>query len=176
MTTQERIDKVLRARQAGGVKRCHTTPYAGSYTVSEHTCQMLFLLDVLCPKAPLRLWRAILHHDLHEYYTGDLPSSVRVVDPELRAAFEGAGEVVSEHFGWSTAADLSEDERRWLKALDCLELFLWCHDELNMGNDHAFPILEFLIAWFDANKTNVPYVVRSFVNRFEWRRISSAEI
>jgi 5'-deoxynucleotidase YfbR-like HD superfamily hydrolase len=176
MTTQERIDKVLRARQAGDVRRCHATRHAGTYKNSEHTCQMLLLLDILCPKAPLRLWRAILHHDLHELYTGDLPGSVGNIDPELRASFESAGEIVSEHFGWTTAESLSEEERRWLKALDKLELFLWCHDELNAGNDHAFPVLELIIAWFDDNKVNVPYVVRSFVNRFEWRRISAGEI
>jgi 5'-deoxynucleotidase YfbR-like HD superfamily hydrolase len=175
MTTQERIDKVLRARQAGGVRRCHTTPHHGEYKNSEHSCQMLLLLDVLNPKAPLRLWRAILYHDLHEFYTGDVPGSVGSIDLELRAAFESAGEIVSEHFGWSVP-DLSEDERRWLKALDKLELYLWCHDELNMGNDHVTPILDLLLRWFDENKVSVPYTVRSFVNRFEWRRVDNSKV
>lgn len=175
MTTQERITKVLRARQAGSVKRCHTTPHMGEYKVSEHTCQMLLLLDILAPKAPQRLWRAVLYHDLHEFYTGDIPGSVGKIDPELRQAFQSAGEIFSEYFGWAVE-DLSEEEQRWLKAIDKLELLLWCHDELNMGNDNVNPMLTHTQEWFTDNKETVPYTVRSFVNNYQWRRMDGGEL
>lgn len=171
MPQEDKLTRVYRAREGGHVERCHTVPHVGTYKVSEHTAQMLFLLDVLYPSATLRLWRAVLHHDLSEAITGDVPGGVGKVDPELRKVYEEATEVISEEFGWGDE-DLTDHERRWLAALDKLELYLWCHDQANLGNDHAAPIMEFLEQWFFDRRNELPQNVRKFLAKYEWRRVS----
>lgn len=137
---------------------------------------MLLLLDVLYPEASPGLIRATLYHDLIEGWTGDLPGSVGVVDPELRKVYDEAGELLSEEFGWPHSGELLEDEQRWLSAVDRLELLIWCHEQLHLGNCHVSPILDWVEEWFDQHRSDVPPAVSDVVDGFEWRRLSGAEV
>jgi hypothetical protein len=65
---------------------------------------------------------------------------------------------------------LDDEENVWLHCLDKLELYLWCQDELNMGNDHVANVLVHLDEWFENNRKTLPQAVVQFWGKFEWSR------
>jgi 5'-deoxynucleotidase YfbR-like HD superfamily hydrolase len=166
----DKVVKALRMREAGKIERCHVIPHVAPYNNGFHTWAMLTLLDLLHPRPTLALYRAILKHDLAERHTGDMPGIVRVVDPELYATYDAAGEIIAEHLGY--AVELKESEKIWLKALDKLEFWMWCHDEMNMGNDHVRNGVDATEMWFNSNWDKLPPSVQRFFRHFEWERTS----
>lgn len=126
-----KITEVLRAREAGRVYRCHGIPHMDRYTVAEHTFQMLVLLEFLHPEPTLALYRAVIRHDLHERYLGDIPGRIKTSHPDLYREWKIATASVVDVLG---DVGLTEDEAAWLDAIDKLELWLWCQDQEAMGN------------------------------------------
>jgi 5'-deoxynucleotidase YfbR-like HD superfamily hydrolase len=164
------VTRVLQRREACHIKRCHTIfTNDQTYTVGAHTCNMLQLLDLLHPCPSLNLFKAILRHDLHERWIGDLPGSIRSVDPELKAAYNRAAELVEDHYETRGPA-LTEGEKKWLKGLDALDFWLWAVDEMNAGNDHVMQAMNWTEKWFSDNVEQIPREIGEFYARFEWRR------
>jgi 5'-deoxynucleotidase YfbR-like HD superfamily hydrolase len=125
--------KRLRAQREGGqVLRNHTCPHIGTYSVAEHSHQMLVLLYGLHPYPSVHLAKAITYHDLAERYVGDLPAPVRLSDPDVGAAVKHLEREVSRRMGLEVP--LTDEEVRWLNALDKVEHYLWCRDQISMGN------------------------------------------
>ena len=164
---EKTLEKARFLREAGAVKRCHALRGTFYYDVAQHVYGMLALLEALWPKAPRRLWRAVLVHDTHERVIGDIPASVEIIHPPAKKLFSELKRKVDADYGLSV--DLSEHEQKWLKALDKLEFFLWCHDEINAGNDHVYKALVSATKWFEDNQSKLPRPVRNFLNNFEWR-------
>lgn len=160
-------DKILHLREAGNVLRFHPLPYLGAgNTVGKHSFDMLVLLDRLHPDPPLRLYRAVLYHDLHERWTGDVPAPIRHNFPDLKRAHNDAVADLQKRMK-IPAVDLTDDERRWLKALDVLEVWLWYQDQLAFGNRHverAERDAKYWLDWCDVRE------VRVFVREFRWER------
>lgn len=140
---------------------------------------MLLLLDVLYPGDPsYNLVQAILYHDTHERWIGDMPGPVRRRFPyygetKKQAALEAEGML-----GLPGDRHLTGNEKQWLKALDHLDFMLWCDDQFAMGNLNAEHARAGTRRWFDQN--DVPKEVMDFIIFFHWKRtsedISSEEI
>jgi 5'-deoxynucleotidase YfbR-like HD superfamily hydrolase len=104
---------------------------------------MAALLEVLYPDAPVRLLKACLFHDVAERWTGDMPAPgkwwlnaeagelLRLVEHRVKAQLQ-----VDYDEGLKTP------ELHWLKALDLLELILFCSDEQDMGNRNVDQIAD----------------------------------
>jgi 5'-deoxynucleotidase YfbR-like HD superfamily hydrolase len=165
---EAKVTKARLMREGGNVQRCHVVPHYDQYSVGKHTFDMLVLLEALHPKPTKALFRAVLMHDLAERYTGDVPGMVARIDPDFKQAFRNAGALVDEVCGYEV--ELSDAERRWVKALDKIELWLWCHDQLNMGNDHVGAMVDELELWFSENWKSLPAACRRFYKRYEWKR------
>jgi hypothetical protein len=157
-------------REAGKVQRCHVIPHIGEYSVGFHTFGMLTLLETIHPRPTLALYKAVLHHDLCERHTGDLPGILRIIDPELREKFEQAGDIVNDELGYSKHLKLTDSERMWLSALDKLELWMWCHDQANMSNDHVANVIDHMQMWFESHWDAIPSAAQQFFKKFEWSR------
>jgi 5'-deoxynucleotidase YfbR-like HD superfamily hydrolase len=147
-------------REAGAVERCHTLPHHGSYTVGQHCYDALSLLLLLHPDPSLALIKATLWHDFPERWTGDVPAVIKWRDPNLHNALERAeGRILAETFGtlhpW---AELSFSDRCWIKAVDALELFLWCGDQLRLGNENARVVMSNLAGIRGADWLPAPVV------------------
>lgn len=168
MDKRDKVTRALRIREAGKVMRCHVIPHVGEYSVGFHTWGMLTLLDLLHPRPTLNLFRAILYHDLAERHTGDMPGIVRVIDPELYATYAVASQFIDEELGYTV--ELSDSEKEWLHALDKLELWMWCHDQSNIGNDHTSNVIDALEMYFTKNNDKLPTPIRRFLKKFEWSR------
>lgn len=129
------LERVLRFREAGAVERAHTVRHTPGYTVGRHSFDMVLLLDTLHPNPPIELYQACIRHDLHERWTGDIPTPAKKLVPLLGTASTAAAMLVEETVG--IVYSLGNEEERWLNALDVLEFHLWTLDELNAGNDHV---------------------------------------
>lgn len=165
----EHVTKVLRLREAGHVERCHTIPHHGSSPVGLHTFHMLAMLTVLYPAAPVYLYKAILYHDLHERWSGDAPPVIRRLFPDFATSYDTACRKIEQIAGCKAPA-LGDVTRKWIKALDRLEFFLWCHDQVNLGNRHVDECMSEITSWLNANRDEMPEPCRDFFDNFEWKR------
>lgn len=130
-------------REAGAVRRCHTIPIIGEYNVAIHVYNMLAMLRLLYPDAPLPLIWAIIEHDIPERLTGDIPAPTKwfgAIDKERLNQLEH--EITKSVVGYDHCAILSYEEERWLKALDILELALFCRDQIMIGNKNMAVMLD----------------------------------
>lgn len=156
-------------REASQVKRCHLYPYHGSYTVGQHTFDMLTLLLELNPNASRYLIMAVIYHDMSERWTGDMPAHMFRKVKGLAEKWDKLNEeVMTDNF--VPSVDLTPEEEKWLHAVDKLELLLWCTDQLKLGNQHISDMAERVRQWID--KMDLPEEARRFVNNYKWERTS----
>ncbi len=172
MKIQDKIDLVLRCREAGHVMRCHTIRTNSYHDVAQHTYNVMVLLHALHPCPSSVLVKAVLYHDVQERWTGDVPAGLRYFAPEVRTGFKKAEKVVNEKLRIPMPDFLIEHSQKWLTALDQLEFWLWCHDEIHLGNEHAKPYLQTMDEWFLINKYDIPSECLEFVEKFRWYRTS----
>lgn len=156
-------------REAGHVERVHTIPHHGSYTVGYHSWNVAVLLLGLHPDPSPRLIRSALLHDVAERWTGDLPGDLLWRDEGLREALGAVEERVREKLQVSPF-DLGEGEAWWLASCDVLELWLWCWDQIHLGNLHVNPMKRKCETWFTQNDAQVPRKVWAYFNNFQWER------
>lgn len=127
--------RLLATREGGQVRRCHVLPHISSYTVGLHTYGAVSLLLLLHPSPSLALIKAVQWHDVAERWMGDMPSPVKSRHPELGQLYERIERQCLKSLG--LAQDLTADERAWLRAVDLLELYLWCREEERAGNGNV---------------------------------------
>ena len=129
--------KIKFMREAAIVRRCHTVPILNSdqYVVGLHSFNMLAMLRLLNPTASHALIWAVLEHDLPERLTGDIPAPTKWFDVVNRTELGRMEKIIAEKVvGKSHEAELSYEERKWLRALDIFELALFCRDQIMLGN------------------------------------------
>jgi 5'-deoxynucleotidase YfbR-like HD superfamily hydrolase len=137
------VTEILEMRAAGYVTRYHTLRHLGSQNDAEHSAQALVLLMMLHPNPSKNLIWAVLCHDMAELYAGDSPAPALRLNDKFR---EGYHEVEATTFrnvfpsANAAITTLTAEELNWLKAVDRLELVLWCRDQIEMGNTHAAPV------------------------------------
>lgn len=158
--------RITYLREASNVERAHTLPHHGSYTVGKHSYDAVMLLLALKPDASLNLVKAVLYHDLGERFTGDVPTPAKHADGEMARRLD-AFEARALDF-LDLRIELDAEERRWLHAVDKVELLLWCKDQLALGNMNAAAIIGSLLSIL--NHSDLPQVVVEFIAAHEWTR------
>lgn len=136
-------------RDAGAVTRYHAKRTLRRQTVAEHTFGMLMLLkQVMNPTWPSHgLWRiyeAVMHHDLPELITGDMPAPIKRAHPELGPLME---EIESDLHPLYRDYGLSGEEATLVKWADRMELVLWCLEEYRMGNTYMADTIRKGMGW-----------------------------
>lgn len=157
---------VIMLRESSKVERAHTLPHHGSYTVGQHSFDMMTLAWALMPVVTRNVMLGIMFHDLPERWTGDMPAPMKESDGELGKRLAMIEARIEATLGMKV--ELTNDERFWIKALDRTECFLWAHDQLNMGNQNAVAVIGNLAAWFMHNE--VPTPVANFIKSYRWTR------
>jgi 5'-deoxynucleotidase YfbR-like HD superfamily hydrolase len=166
----ELVNMVRVAREAGHVRRCHTTPHIGEYTVGKHCYDAVSLLYLLHPDPRHELVKAILWHDLGERFVGDMPAPAKWYNPALGAEYEKAESKAMEAHGFIDHLNLEDDEPNWLAAIDRLELWLWVQDQFALGNMNVIPFKKALDNWFYENKSKVPLAIQLFKEHYVFKR------
>lgn len=137
-------------REGAAVQRCHTHD-SPRYTVGEHSAGVAYLLLALMPTQPSAdLLKAALLHDIPERWTGDAPAWAKWSSPELARTLKELEARICDRLGISFD-HLSQEEERWLKATDSLELWLWCKGQRVRGFSWAGSIIENLEKHLEAN-------------------------
>lgn len=119
----------------GQTKRYHTVPGV-QHTVAEHSWGVAVIIAKLHPGPSSALLIAALYHDAAERHTGDAPATVKWEHQDVRDAYNRVERLWEESLG--IAVPLTNDEQRWLKAADMLELVLFCEHVVDTtGNVYA---------------------------------------
>lgn len=135
--------KIKFMREAASVRRCHTVPIIGEYNVGYHSFNMLSMLRILWPEAPISLVWAIVEHDVPERLIGDIPAPVKWFQIVSKEALNKAEkEILVEVLGEDNLTKLNINELRWLAGLDIFELALFCRDQIMFGNRNLEIMLE----------------------------------
>lgn len=124
-------ERVIYARQAGSVRRCHTTKHVGTYDNAQHSYNMAMMLRILRPDAPVNLIWAVLEHDQPERLTGDSPAPAKWMG-YLTTDYEDIETKILEGVGLDHPP-LSFEDEKWLKSLDLLELYVFAREQQAMG-------------------------------------------
>ncbi len=174
MSILKTIHKIRAIREGGGTKRTHTTPHHGSYSVAEHSWNVASLIAILHPNPSTDLILAGMWHDVHERWTGDMPSPIKwclgnVTRDELR----GLEFAIESSLGINF--DLSTEDLKWLKACDMLEFWLWCLDQEALGNRNAEEGKKNAAHWFNNHSVDVPVIVQDFTYNYNWQRTSDKD-
>jgi 5'-deoxynucleotidase YfbR-like HD superfamily hydrolase len=178
---REKIRRAIQWREGSHVERVHGTPHVGSYTVGQHSYDAAALLLLLHPTvledvrstSGGRLLLAVLLHDLHERYLGDLYGPAKARFRDLAASYEDAAAEVEKDMALPIPA-LDPAEREWLKAVDVLELHLFAEDQVSgFGNLHCEQIRKRVAHRLAAS--NPPPEVLEFLARYNWRRTEEDE-
>lgn len=134
--TKKSFVQILAVREAGAVRRCHIVPHHGFHDISQHSYGAASLLLLLHPEPPLTLIKAVMWHDAGERWLGDIPATAKWGNEDLKQAYVAAEQKTLEALGLNFEGKLNPTELNWLKAVDTLDLLLWCYSEQNLGN-HA---------------------------------------
>lgn len=136
-------------RDAGQVKRYHVKRTHRTQTVAEHTFGMLMLVRQVDPHASKSLYNAILHHDLPELFTGDVPAPIKRAHPDLGSLMDSIEEGLTPLY---QDIALIPEEQVLLKWADRMELVMWCLEEVRMGNTKLVDAVRRGLGWIIAGR------------------------
>lgn len=166
------VERVLVAREGGNVRRCHVVPHHGEYTVGKHSYDAVSMLLVLHPNPSIYLIKALLWHDGTERWVGDMPGPAKMYNKRLGEVYKEAEYTVTVAWEMFDAVEfLKEDDFRWLDAIDKLELFLWCKDQMALGNKHVREFHRNLEDYFERDPDHMPDVCKKFYEEYQWTRL-----
>ena len=111
---------------AGAVNRFHTRPTVKEQDIAQHTFNMQLIAINLCERKDIVfVLEAILYHDLHEVYTGDIPANMKR-DTTMSAFME-------------------ETERRWNYEHRLDEIKITSEEKLVIGIIDRIEFLHYLL-------------------------------
>jgi len=144
----EVLNKIAHTRAAGAVKRCHVMRILGEYNNAMHQWNTTMLLWYLFPEKFTKLAPYCLSHNIGEVVMGDIPATVKWSLGETVNQIEKIEEETIGYLGFPTCSELEYDDLKIVKACDSLELYLFCLEQLQMGNMLVFGCKENLEAHF----------------------------
>lgn len=121
-------------RDAGAVKRWHVKRTLRQQTVAEHTFGMLMLVKQVLQSVRKEVYDAILHHDLPELFTGDMPAPIKRAHPELGPMMDSIEQDLAPLYAEHNLTVVEEAVIKWA---DRMDLVLWCLEEVRMGNSYC---------------------------------------
>lgn len=166
-------DKIIAIRAGGNVTRSHTFQYQGTYNVAIHSYNALSMLLVLHKTTPpsLNLIKVVLWHDVHERWTGDLPTPVKWVLPEIESVLKKVEQQIEKKLELF-AEELTEEEQRWLKAIDILEFYIWTVEQVSLGNDSMKGKKNKVIDFINGKFPTFPIEVITYWKNHKWREFT----
>lgn len=156
------LKRIKYMREASIVERCHREPVIGSYNNGFHTYGMLCILREVEPEAPVDILWHIIGHDQPERSTGDFPATTKwfgLVDDEKLDEVE-----IGIWNGLNFPNTPIDEYWKWtVKAIDLLELYYFCKDQLALGNSNMKRMHHRIELWFEEHKENIPWNTRKLI-------------
>lgn len=124
---------VLERLSAADVMRFHTSATIKDKTIGQHSFNMMIIGDfIYYGNMPSELYQAIMYHDLHEAYTGDMPHPAKKNKP-LRKALDKMEAKINKKMGIEVV--LSDENKDMLRILDFFDVRFFAIQEKILGND-----------------------------------------
>lgn len=120
-------------RKAGEIIRYHTHQCIKPQNVATHTWNIMRIYCEKYGSPGSHVWYYILHHDVAEIYTGDMPFLAKRGQPVLKKLLDEMESDALEKMG-IVMPELSEKERLQVKICDLLEMKEYAETEVQMGN------------------------------------------
>lgn len=125
--------RVLELRKGANVRRYHTEYVIGEQTNAAHSHGVAMLLTQFYPHlANSNTLLACLVHDLPEGHTGDMPATIKWLEPELADMLDRVEAKRAEYLGIKIA--LSDAEKQAVYVCDYLEAMLFTYEQIKLGN------------------------------------------
>lgn len=156
---------IVQSRAGGRVERCHGVPHAGSYSNAAHSWGVAMLMFYLWPEDFPRLAGACLAHDVPEAWVGDVPAPTMRYLPGLRKDLGEIEDGLNASLGLPAEGELAIEDHVKLKACDRLELYLWCREQLLLGNQFVGETLKELKRFF--SEVPLPEEAMKLFRQFE---------
>lgn len=131
-------------RDAADVLRYHTKRVIRQQSIGAHSFNMLMLINMVAPDARKAVFVAVMHHDLPELMTGDIPAPIKKMHDLLGPLMDSIEAGLAPLF---RDCGLTTDEERLVKWADRMELVLWCLEEVRMGNKYCRDTAEKGLMW-----------------------------
>ncbi len=136
-------------RDAGAVTRYHTKRTLRQQTVAEHTFGMLLLIKQVAPmymgyEGLVAVYEAVMHHDLPELFTGDVPAPIKRANPELGPLLDSIEQDLHPLY---QDYQLNQEQITLIKWADRMELVMWCLEEYRMGNTYVKDTIRRGMGW-----------------------------
>ena len=170
---ESRVDRLLKLRECSKVRRAHTVPYHGDYTVGQHSFDMLVLLLELHPNPSRLFMKVVVYHDFGERWVGDVPANTKWANAEFKNQHELIEKAAMKDHGIPDYLDhLDALDLDWFHALDKLELYMWAEDQVANGNRAVQEVVDNLLGWFKEKEEShrVPPEIITIVEQYEYRR------
>ena len=166
------VDRIKATREAGNVRRFHVVPHVGEYTVGKHSYDAVSMLLVLHLNPSIHLVKALLWHDGAERWVGDMPRPAVSYNEALFHAHDQAHMSALQTWEMYEGFEfLTDEDFRWLNAIDTLESWVWCQDQIAFGNRHCEKTLLYLSRSIEREFSNFPEPCREFYAKYEWTRL-----
>lgn len=119
--------RAVNTLEAGRVTRYHAAPSVAPQNVAHHSWNVAVLaLHITGGSASNNLIRECLMHDAAEYFTGDVPFTVKRDNADVKARFDAMEDTARENDLVLPPIELSERDAALLKICDTLDGFIWC--------------------------------------------------
>lgn len=120
-------------RLAGLVRRYHTWPVLHQQTVAEHSWQVMRLYDRIFGCPPAHVFQHILHHDVGEVRTGDIPYPLKSQNETLKKEMDRLETSALADMGIDLPT-LTDEEHIRFKFCDLLDCAEQGQYEARLGN------------------------------------------
>lgn len=130
-------EQLLQRRLGGLTERCHNIPHQGSYSVAAHSWGVAMIYHFLWPEDFPRMAMHCLSHDVPEAWLGDIPAPTKMYVKGLSQALQGLESRLNASMGLPPEAGLDPLSMSRLKAADRIELYMWCREQVAIGNRYA---------------------------------------
>jgi 5'-deoxynucleotidase YfbR-like HD superfamily hydrolase len=141
--------RIVQTRAGGAVERCHGVTHIGEYSNAKHSWGVAMLMWELWPGDFPRLAAHCLAHDVPEAWVGDIPAATKRYIPGLSKTLATLENRILEELWLPTEAEMDPLDRQKLKCCDSLELYIWCAEQMTMGNMLALDVFEQLDIFFE---------------------------
>jgi 5'-deoxynucleotidase YfbR-like HD superfamily hydrolase len=161
------VEDIIQSRSGGKVERCHAMPKHGSYNNAQHQWGVAMLMYYLWPEDFGRLGIYCLTHDVAEAWVGDVPATTLRYVPGLRQRLGDIESTLNRNLGLPGENELGPEDHAKLKACDRLELYLWCREQIDLGNKFAQEFINELSHFIRENP--LPEVAQALFEDLEGR-------
>lgn len=168
-------------RQAGNVQRYHTWPVNHRQTVAHHSWNKVRVLLTIWPDAPREAIVYAIYHDVGEVGTGDVPFPIKRENPDLKVIMDRLESGVLAGMG----IEMPDVDLYWakrLKVCDLLEMWEFGMEEVLMGNQMAWPIVDRTLAVVEKMLEDMEYAtgyapIKTFIDeRKTWFNMAGSRV